>query len=1029
MNDILRFLSSNTQLARLFTILMIILGITALSNIQRDLFPQVEFDIVMIGANYPNASSTQVELDVTNKIEDSIKSITGIKEFTSSSKDNSALVVVRLEQNLNDTDKVKQKIKDAVNSLNDLPTTLDDRPWVIEVDTNLRAFLEINLSSDVPYEELRTISKQLADNIGDLPGVALVQKYGYYPREIEIHLNTQKLNEYRLSLTDIITAIQNNNRRATAGEVIKDFTAKNVITLSEFQTPEKLKEVVVSADFLGPIIHLSDVASITITSKKTDTINRTNGFPSISLEIIKEEDADIIKTTKRIKDYMALFSVANSEVSVSFSNEDAFYIDNRLNVLVNNGLIGLIAVLIILTIFLTTRLAFWVSLSIPVSLLGSIFLLWIFGETLNVVVLAGIILVLGIVVDDSIIVAENIYRYKEKGKNQLNAIVKGLSEVYAPIFITILTTIAAFAPMLFMTGIVGKFIFVIPLVVIFALMLSFLEITFALPAHLLHSKPSRRKVWFKVAERNFYGLIHLLLNRRYYVLFVFILILGLAIFIVLTKSHINVFPNDGADRFNVKIELPISTSLEDNLAVVKKVEMLIKTLPENELVTYVSRLGDGGNVVDNTDINGKHLSLITVYLTPINKRAREVYEIVEELQEKTKIKNASVIYSTEGGGPPVGAAVEITLMSNNDKERLVATNQLEAWLKKNPNVYNVKRNDSSAKEQIEVRLDYEKMAALGVDIRHVENYLQAGIDGIVATTVRYGDEDVDFRVKLDTDNQDILALKINNHNNRFIELRQFATLVDRQAEPIRYHTDGQRSIRVEAYINEQKTTAQKITYDAINALNAENYPTLRIITGGISRDTEESLESLGRAFFIAIVAIYLLLMLLFNSLTQPFLVMTAIPFGLSGIIFSFYFHQVALSFMAMLGAVGMIGVVVNDSLILVNRINQKIKKYTIKKHVHIINLVAFATKERLRAIVLTTLTTFVSVIPLAYGIGGSDPFLEPMALALGYGLLFAMPLTLILLPCLYIISFDMKKILAKITRFLLKPIKKYHGEL
>ena len=1024
MNKVLRFLSSNTQLARLFTILMIMLGITALSSIQRDLFPQVEFDIVIIEAHYPNASSTQVELDVTNKIEDSIKSIAGIKEFTSSSKDNTALVVVRLEQNLDDADKVKQKIKDAVNSLNDLPDALEDRPRVIEVDTNLRAFLEINLSSNIPYEKLRITAKQVADNIGDLPGVALVQKYGYYPKEIEIHLNSEKLNEHRLTLSDIITAIKNNNRRATAGEVIKNSIAKNVITLSEFQTPEKLKKIVVSADFLGPVLHLSDIASITITSKETDAINRANGMVSISLEIIKKDGADIIKTTKRIKDYIAVFIEENPKINVSFSSEDAFYIDNRLNVLMNNGLIGLVAVLIILTIFLTARLAFWVSLSIPVSLLGSIFLLWIFGETLNVVVLAGVILVLGIVVDDSIIVAENIHRYKEKGENQLDAIVKGLSEVYAPIFITILTTIAAFAPMLFMTGIIGKFIFVIPLVIIFALMLSFLEITLALPAHLLHSKPSKHKIWFKAVERNFYGLIHLLLNKRYYVVFVFIFILAFAIFIALTKSHINVFPNDGADRFNVKIELPISASLEDNLAVVKKVEMLIKTIPENELVAYVSRLGSGGNMVDNTDISGKHLSLITVHLTPINKRTREAYEIVEDLQKKTKIENASVIYSTEGGGPPVGAAVEITLMSNDDKERLAAANKLEDWLKENTYVYSIKRDDNSAKEQVEVHLDYEKMIALGVDIRQVESYLQASIDGIVATTVRYGDEDVDFRVKLSADNEDILALKINNRNNNFIELRKFATLVNRQAEPIRYHTDGQRSIRVEAYINKQKTTAQKITYDAISALNMGDYPTLRVKTGGISRDTEESLESLGRAFFIAIVAIYLLLMLLFNSLTQPFLVMTAIPFGLSGIIFSFYFHQVALSFMAMLGAIGMIGVVVNDSLILVNRINQKIKKYTVKKNLPIINLVAFATKERLRAIVLTTLTTFVSVIPLAYGIGGSDPFLEPMALALGYGLLFATPLTLILLPCLYIISFDIKNVLAKIMHFLARHVKK-----
>jgi multidrug efflux pump subunit AcrB len=708
-------------------------------------------------------------------------------------------------------------------------------------------------------------------------------------------------------------------------------------------------------------------------------------------------------------------------VEILYSNDISTYVRNKFRIVLSNGAIGLVLVTILLTLFLSIRISFWVALGIPVTFLGVIFLLPSFGVYLDTIVLTAMIIVIGIIVDDAIIISETIYERMNRGETPLDAAVNGINAVYRPVYTTMLTTFIAFAPMFFMPGMMGKFIFVIPLTVSLALFISMLEVTIALPAHLgrsfekrsISKKAIHTGKWFEKIREWFSRVIVFPLRLRYLIVLFFVGILVGSLYYAANYMNFILFPTKGAEKFQVGMELPIGSSLEATSDKVKEIEEVISRLPKTELESFVTRVGRLV-LIDAPPRDGENYGSIIINLTPWSDRTRTADEIVEEVRRKVNEVGGfdKVTFSVESGGPPTGKPVNIRVIGSDDYMRKQLAGAVEEYLKGVNGVKDIERDDAPGKEQVEIKVNYDWLARLGLTMAGIAQTVRIAYDGEVITSVRYGDEDVDFRVILQKEARKKLKylnnLTIPNQQGRLIALKEVAKFEISPGPNDIHHFDRERTITITADVLQDVTTPVQVTNALLEHFDLDkDYPGMRFNVGGEVQETEQSMRGLYIAFCLAVIGIYFLLVLLFNSVTQPVMVLLAIPFGIVGVIIAFSIHDEPFGFLAMLGAVGMAGVVVNDSLVLVNHLNElKLKNPSLR----VLELVVQGTSNRLRAILMTTFTTVAGLLPLAYGIGGTDIYMGPMALALGYGILFATPLTLVLVPCLYLIGEDIKKL-------------------
>lgn len=1020
MNGFIRFFASRPMLANILLILILLAGSLSLMSIKKDVYPEVEFGEVVISTQYPGASPEDVEINVTNKLEDELNSVTGIDKMISVSLKNSSIINIVIESDA-DIDEVVKDIRDAVDRVSDLPVEVEQSPLIIEASTAEIPIIEVGIydvENKLSYEELREISRVYKKQLKRVFGVSKISSFGYRDREVRIEVNPDALKRYQVSMTDIIQAIGQRNLRATGGSIESYVNEQNIVTLAEFKDPKEVGEVIVRSTFEGPLVRVKDLAKVIDGFEEETVISRMNGKKAISFVVFKSENADIIKTMEAVKAFNDSYSFPES-IELTYANDISRYVSNRLKVVTSNALIGLVLVLIMLSLFFTFKTAFWVALGIPFSIFGVFLLMPMFGTYIEVVSLTAFIIVIGIIVDDAIIISENIVRHREMGKAPLEATVDGVKEVAGPVITTILTTFLAFAPMFFMSGIMGKFVFVIPLVISIALLFSTIEVFIVLPAHinkdlakLVPGKANMHEHWFDKVRDPFHNFIKRALPFRWALVGLFVGIFAFGIFLATTMDF-ELFPTEAADVFSVQMEVEAGSSLEATLEKVLLVEQLIKDIPKNEIDSFITRVGIKDDPQAFVKSYSENMGSILVNLSPINMRKRNANDIVEMLREQGQALQSefvSLAFNVDGGGPPVGKPIELRVVSSDDETRKDATRAIVAFLKKTTGVHSVERNDKAGKPQLEIDLDYEKLARYGLSVSDVTKQVRLAYDGLDVSTTRYGDEDVDFRVVLNKSvrqSPDYLSqLPIPNQTGQLILLKDVAKFKQIAGLSTIYHYDAERSTTITADINRDVTTPIEVIDAVYAAFNFEQqFPGVQIIEGGESDETNKSMADLGKTFIVAAVSIYLLLVLLFNSFAQPLIVMLAIPFGLIGVIFAFKLHNAALGFFAIMGVIGMSGVVVNDSLVLVSYINDLIRD---NKDEPVIDLVARATATRLRPIVVTSLTTVGGVLPLAYGLGGSDPFMAPMALALGYGLVFAVPLTIILLPCFYMMKLDMQ---------------------
>lgn len=1047
MNRIFEFFTRRHKLATLATVMILLLGLITVRSLKRDQFPKIDLAQMDIRTVYPGASPEDVELNVTNKIEDALKEVTGIDRIISSSFENRSEIEVYLDPDMKEMDEVKQNIRDAVAGVTDLPMEVIESPEVDEITTANIPVFEMGISGDLPYGSLREIARRLEKKVKMVDGVSNILKYGYRAREVIVEVSPNSLDYYQIPLRGIIQAIAARNIRQTGGTFESYTSEKNVVTLAQFKEPAEVGNVIVRSTFEGPQIRVKDLAIVREDFEEESLITRVNGIKAITFLVYKKEGADAVRTADAVKRMIREEAVRGNidtepgekksiltgkieehttvrygPVTISYANDISPQVRNRFQILLSNGAIGLVLVLIILAVFLNLKTAFWVAMGIPVSILGVCFFLPLFDSFLDSITLTAMILVMGIIVDDGIIISDNISRHREMGKAPLEAAVHGVQEVFLPVLTTVLTTILAFLPMFFMKGMMGQLVFVIPLTVCLALMISLYESTLALPAHLLQgmkkraasSKGVHRKSmhsWFDTLRSFYRKLLLNLLKLRYMLVLLFVIVLAGSLWYAVKGMDFILFPSKGADRFFINMELPMGSSLAATSEKVKELEDLVRELPEGELENFITRVGIAGWPPIG---QAENYAMIMVRLKPYSRRRRNADEIVESLRSRTDRLEGyvQIIFNVDSGGPPVGKAINLKVISTDDSTRNKLTDQVITLLGSIEGVKDINRDDIRGKDQLEIDIDYSKLARLGLTVAEVARNVRAAYDGELVTSMRDGAEDLRFRVQLARearrDESFLLNLPIPNQQGRLIRLREAASLRTGPGPNAYRHYQGERAATITADVDTDVITPLKAVTEMLSHINLEkDWPGTEIIVGGEAGESRKSIVRLAATFIIALLGIYFLLVLLFDSFTQPLLVIAAIPFGLTGVIIALALHGEPLGFLAMTGVIGLVGVVVNDSLVLVSHINELAKQ---KTGMSLRELVAQGTANRLRAILLTTLTTAAGVLPLAYGMGGYDLYMAPMALTLGYGLLFATPLTLVLVPSLYLIGSDMGRI-------------------
>ncbi len=1020
MNHMIAYFASRPLLANVITVMIMLMGVAVLAIVQRDNFPAVDFNEMIVTTRYPGASPRDVELNVTNPVEEALEEVDGIDTVVSYSMENISVVHVRLDTDLPDAEKVKTDVRDAVAQVSDLPVEVDGRPRVDEITTATGIpIIEVGVSGDIPYPELRELARRAKKRLLNVPGVASLDEFGLLDREIKVELSREALERHQVRAADVVDAIARRNIRATGGSFESYTNERNIVTLDQFESPSEAGDVIIRADPGAATVRVRDVAGIRDAFEDEKVRSRMNGRPAISFLVYKKESADIIRTVESIKRLVddnrhRLPQAADIE----YSNDMSRIVTTRLTVAASNGLIGLVLVLVVLSVFLDLRSAFWVALGIPVALLGTVFLLPVFGAYLDSIVLAAMILVIGIIVDDGIVIAENIWLYRERGHAPLDAAVRGTASVYKPVLTTIATTALAFAPMFFMQGMLGSFVYVIPLVVILALFISLVEITAALPAHLIAgakhapaagAHPSGHSR-FDAIRATFDRLLGPMLRWRYAVIGVFVAALAGSFWYAGRYMDFVLFPTQSADTFYVTVELPSGASLSLTSEKVAQLERVVESLPDDELDSFVSRIGSHGdfNLGEN-----ENWALIGVYLTPYSTGRRDADHIVDSLRDAmSSVEGIERLnFIIDSGGPPVGRPITLRVVGSDDDMREALAGEVMARLESMNGVKDIDRNDKQGKEQVSIDINHLRLANAGLTVADVASAVRLAFDGEVVTSVRYGDEDVDFRVQFEplarSSLQTLARLDVPNQAGRFVELAEVAEFVPGPGPSNVYHFENERAVLITADVIKDVVTPVAATNAVLRAIDLDDWPGMRLVVGGEAEETAESMVSLGIAFASAAVGIYVVLLLLFNSFSQPLLVLAAIPFGLVGVITAFALHGEALGFLAMLGVVGLTGIVVNDSLILVNLVNRRRSAAPAEP---LATIIREATVERLRPILLTSITTVAGLLPMAYGIGGSDPFSAPMALAMGYGIAFATPLTLLLVPALLLVADDFGRV-------------------
>ena len=1017
------FVVKNPKLGHLLTLVILLFGTFSAMQLRRETFPEISMDVAIVSTVFPNASPEEVEELITRPIEDEIRELDDIKEYNSQSVEGVSSISIIINPDAKDKQRVINNLQRNIDRVK-LPDGAEE-PVLTEIK-NDEPVIRVCLFKKSAEYDLRSYIERLEQRFELIDGVSKVSRYGWREEEYWVEVDPSKLSTYQISLTEVVNTLQRRNINLPGGKIPNGDQEIILRTIGKFHSVDEILDIVIRSNFAGNAVTIRDIADVRRTFEPDAAYVMSEGKRLVMLGVKKSAKGDVIHISDSVREVVEEEKrLQGDDIEYLMVDDQAYYVKRRLMVVKNNGIIGILLVMICLLMFINFRVALFTAFGIPFSFLVAFLLLAWFGGTINLMTMFGLIIVLGMVVDDAIIVGENIFRHMEEGMETSQAAICGTREVMLPVIATVLTTVAAFSPLIFAPDVYGKFLRWLTFVVIMTLAGSLFECLFVLPAHIAEFAKSfaggesdrhRKGLGNRLMQsqiRFYRWSMRKALRLRYATLLV--IVGGFAGMGVFVKKHMvfDIFPKDLIDVISVPISTPTGSTLAYTERKVKEVEAVIRQLPDGELDSTIGFVGTQMQLNGISAGAGTRYGQLLVYLTPQETRERKTVEIKNELSQMVeKVQGLDQIsFDLISPGPPTGRPLEISIVGDDFASLRVISEEIQHFLDQRSGVNDVQDDMYDGKGELHLKVDENESKRLGLDLMTVAETVFTAFEGAKPTVVREGKEELDVRVRLKepyrSQIEQVEKLTIPNRAGRLIPLDAVARFEEAVGVPSIAHHNGQRAITVSATIDTDETKSMlenEAVFEQFSDIS-QRFPGYRLISGGEWKEDRKIIVFMVKAFVAAIVLIYVILVLQFNSFAQPFILLASIPLGFIGVIMALILHGKPVSMMALMGMVGLAGVVVNDAIVLVSFINNERKKGGTT-----LDAVVNAGAKRLRPILLTSVTTVAGLMPVIFGIGGYEPFIVPAAITLAYGLVAATVLTLVVVPCLYMVLKDLRLI-------------------
>ena len=996
----------------------VLLGILGAFSLKSSFFPLNESRNINISINYPGASPAEMEEGIVLKIEDNLKGLVGVDRFTSTSSENFANIRIEVIKGY-DVSAVLDDIKNAVDKVPSFPVGME--PPIISKEIFRTEAVSFVLSGEsVSLRTLKEMGRKIEADLRGTDGISQVEMTGFPDEEIEIAVNEDQLRTYDLTFQEVANAVSATNILSSGGSIKTPQEEFLIRVKNRSYYGRELDFVVVKALENGDKIYLKDVAKVR--DKWSENPNRSyyNGKPSINFQVNSTNSEDLISVAEKTLKYISDFNETHLNVRLDVTRDASQTIIERTKLLTKNAIQGTLLVLFFLAMFLKPRLAFWVAFGLPISFLGMFMFAGFFGVTINVLSLFGMIIVIGILVDDGIVIAENIYHHHEKGSPPIKAAIDGTLEVMPAITSAVLTTLVAFSTFFFLDGRIGEFFGEVAVIVVLTLGISLMEALIILPSHVAHSRalsPKQKTYFFNRWADNFMNFNRDKMYGPYLKFFMKNKLLGFAIpisILVLTLGAIGggiikftFFPQIASDRVVVTLKMPQGTNEKITDSIISHIEEQAWIL--NEQLQEEYKLDDPIQNIIKKIGPGSSTASLTINLLPGERRnfpsfvaSTALSEMVGDIDQAEAVEFGS---GSNFGGKPIS----IALMSSNTAELKSAKEYLKAELQKNPLLKDITDNDPEGIKEINITLK-EQAFAMGFTLNSVISQIRSGFFGYQVQRFQRGQDEIKVWVRYDLNERSSLQqlddMRLVNSSGDRVPLREVANYSIQRGEISINHLDGKREIKIDTDLKDPSTSATDMMADIkadLFPVMLERYPGVNAIFEGQNREAEKTSGSAAAVLPVILFLIFVIIAFTFRSFDQPIVLMLMVPFSLIGVAWGHWIHGYPINILSFLGIIALIGIIVNDGLVLISKLNTNLKagmKYN--------DALITAGKSRFRAIFLTTITTIAGLSPLIFETSRQAQFLIPMAIAIAYGIALATVLTLVMLPLMLKLSNDLK---------------------
>ena len=1030
MEAFLAFFIRRPMLVNVVMVMFFFTGAMALSSLSYNAFPPADTGLISVITSHPGASAEDVELNITVPLEREFLHIDGVEKVISNSIEGQSTIMVMGFKNdpISRYDDVEVEVYNAIDRVrSQLPEELPGNPVVERPEsTRNMPLAQVLVVGSVPEETLREISRRVRLELRNIDGVSGVQREGYRDREVRIMLDDGKLRRLGISHDQVMRAVNSRNVRASGGSVESAAGEQDILTIGKFDDPKDVEDVIVFEGRPGDFVRVRDIARVHYDFSDAVVRNSVRGRNAISLSVKGGEFVDRLGTANRVKEYLAVKNTRlPADVELILVNDDTKATVAMLEVLISNAIAGIILVVLVLMCFFSFRLTIWVAMGIPTAIMMVFTVMPMLDLSVNLISMGALILMLGILVDDAVVTAESIFRHHEYGLPAEQAAVKGTHKVLLPVITSALTTIVALAPAGFIGGVQGKVFYIIPVMAILVLIMSLIEAKLMLPAHVAQTlrktgsgKLSRR--WFQKVEDGYESLMMKVIPHRY--IFTAVALMGMVV-AAMVSGRFLVFvstPETNADVLFIKMEGPIGTPLtvtDTKLAALER--ELRELVPEGEIKEIVATSGHHDHTKNElTEGLDAAWGILSVYFEPAKERETNLIQLRDELMARYREREGFNRLYVRLAGPSLdmGQPLEVAVIGNTEA-RFAAADRLVEFVQGIPGVTEVWSDYVPGKPIISLKLDYDALARYGLTVGEVSSAVKVAFNGKVVDSFETIEDTIIYRMQLDgvdvRDPASLYSLAVTNARGDNILLRSLVEFEQRSGEGTVRHHLGDRATTVFAKIDRETISMLEINRQVGEFLRGDtmagSFPEVSYFQGGELVSEAEQAGEVGKALLLSLVGIFFILLLLFDSYLQPLMVLILIPLGVIGVLVAFVLQGMVLSFAALIGIAGLMGVIVNDALVMLDRMNGERKLHS--QHgetlLHDRQIVECAS-VRLRPVVITTVTTCAGLFPAAYEIGGANELITPLIMAMFWGVLIASFATLFLLPCFYAMERDLQ---------------------